>query len=359
MVFAKRGQPPNQIRFVMTATNVRPFVIPADIARHPLVAMRDFYTFPERLFNLIVQGLGHERFDGQLLELERRLSRLVGDHALNVGIRREGLIAYGFLVPSRPLTIRYEDVKDLGWGKSPAEIKEIERIGNERLQALEESTRGYCGWLLTDRTFLDEHDGLIRQHRNRLLDHDFPRPVLASFGRPLPQSRSDEPWVGAFRACYGRWRLQSLAASGLPMPLPVLVPALPQVARNLAAAEGGTTVFVPDIVPVSTRGVLVKTIRDAVHGGQQPKHLAEWLHIVGTENTAKNAIARDGRLFRLQHYWRIVQARHPDAVRRNTERLRSAFGEFFNVSDDSIRKDLTLIARRLGKGWERRPDPLA
>jgi len=46
-------------------------------------------------------------------------------------------------------------------------------------------------------------------------------------------------------------------------------------------------------------------------------------------------------------------------VRRNTERLRSAFGEFFNVSDDSIRKDLTLIARRLGKGWERRPDPLA
>ena len=52
-------------------------------------------------------------------------------------------------------------------------------------------------------------------------------------------------------------------------------------------------------------------------------------------------------------------AHHPAAVHRKGTRLTSAFATFFGVSDDSIRKDLTLIKRRLGKGWERRPDPLA
>jgi hypothetical protein len=137
------------------------------------------------------------------------------------------------------------------------------------------------------------------------------------------------------------------------VPLPALLPSFPELTRNFAAAEGATTLFLPDILPVSTRGVLPETIEDAVHGRQRPEHLTEWLRIVGRNNPAKNVIARYARLFSLRHYWRIVHARHQSAVRRSAARLMSAFAAFFRVSDDSIRRDLTLMARRLGKGWEK------
>jgi hypothetical protein len=336
-----------------------PSFIPRALAQHRLLRKNCFYTLPEGLLTLVVECTRQERFDGELLDMEWQLSKVVGDHSLNAGIWRNGLIEYQLLEPSQPLVIRYDDVKNLGWGKSEQEIREIERIGNQRLGPLEEARRGYCGWLMTNRTFVEEHDRLIHLHREQVCKHTFPKPILASFGHPLVQSSADEAWVAAFRTFYGRWRLQLLAGPGLPVPLPALLPSFPQMTRNFAAAEGGTTLFLPDILPVSTRGVLPETIENAVHGQQKPEHLAEWLRIVGRQNPAKNVIARYARLFRLQHYWRIVHARHQSAVRRHTARLVSAFAAFFRVSDDSIRKDLTLIARRLGKGWERRPDPLA
>jgi hypothetical protein len=290
--------------------------------------------------------------------MEKQLSALVGDHSLYVGIRREGPIAYGHLELSKPLEFSFEAIKHLGWGKSEQEIEQFLRVVNPRRDAVAEPIRGYCGWLMTNRTYVREHDQLIRQYGDQIRDHDFPRPILASCGPPMPQSEPDEPWVGAFRQFYSRWRLQSLVGPGLPMPLPVLVPSFPPLAQHLAAAEGGTTFFLPDIVPVSTRGVLAETIEDAIHGPRQPEHLTPWLCIVKRDNTAKNMIARYARLFGLQHYWRLLFARHSDAVVGNKGRFVAAFAEFFNLSSDSIRKDLMFVGQRLGKGWERRPDPL-
>jgi len=358
MAFPTPPSQPAEIRLKGTDRNLRSFVVPSEIAQHPRVANRYFYSFPERLLNLIIQHVGQDRFDAQLLEMERQISALVGDPSVYVGIRREAPIAYGYLEPSK-LDLSYDDVKHRGWGKSEQEIHEFLRIANPRRDAVAEPIRGYCGWLMTNSAYLAEHDQLIGQHVDRIRDHDFPKPVLASFGSPMPKSPSDEPWVSAFRQFYSRWRLQSLVGPGLPMPLPPLMPSLPAVAGNLAAAEGGASIFMPDIIPLPTRGILSEAIEDAVHGRRSPEQLAEWHHIIRRENPAKNAVPRYARLFSLQHFSRIVHARHPAAVHRKETRLTSAFATFFGVSDDSIRKDLTYIKRRLGKGWERRPDPLA
>ena len=352
-------QQATEIRFQFGAGNFRPFAVPRAFAELPLVAGQYFYTVPTRLWDSIVQSIGGERFDPQLFEMERQLSLLVGDHSFNVGIRRKAPIAYDLLEPSKPLTIPFEQVKQLNWGKSEADIKEIERVGSQRLAAVGEPIRGYCGWLMTSRAFIDEHDQLLHQHRDHVREHDFPKPILASFGQRLPEARSDEPWVAAFLDFYGRWRLQSLNGPGLPRPLPALLASFPAVAQSLAAAEGGTSLFLPDILPVSTRGVLPAAIEDAVHARRASEHLAQWKHIIRRQNPAKNAIARYGRLFSLQHYLRTIHARHQDAVHRNKARLVTAFASYFHVSDDSIQKDLMFITRQLGKDWERRPDPLA
>lgn len=339
--------------------NLSRFVVPRAITQHPLVATRDFYTLPARLLNSIVEHVGQDRFDAQLLEMERQLSALVGDHSVYVGIRREAPIAYGHLEPPQALAFSFDDVKHLGWNMSEQEFREFQPIANPRLETVTAPIRGYCGWLMTNGTYVAEHDQLIRQHADRIREYGFPKPVLAVFGAPLPESPSDEPWVRAFRVFYSRWRLQSLVGPGLPVPLPIGIPTLPAVAGTLAAAEGGTMIFLPDFLPVPVRGILPESIDDAVHGRRSPDHLAEWHHIIRRKNPAKNAIPRYARLFSLQHFSRIVHARHPAAVHRNGTRLTSAFATFFDVSDDSIRKDLTLLKRRLGKGWERRPDPFA
>jgi hypothetical protein len=340
-------------------SELRSFAVPSPFARHPLVDGRYFYTFPERLLTLVVDQVVPDRFDAQILNMERQLSTLVNDRSVYVGIRREAPIAYGYLEASKPVRFSYDDVKHLNWGKSEQEIEQFLRVVNPRRDALTEPLRGYCGWLMTNKTYVAEHDQLICQHARQVRDHDFPIPILAACGPPMPQSAIDETWVNAFRQFYSRWRLQSLVGPGLPMPLPVLLPSFPLLAQNLAAAEGGTSVFLPDIVPISTRGVIHETLDDAVHGGQQPEHLAEWHRIVRRDNTAKNKIARYARLFGLQHYWRLLFERHPNTVVGNKAHLVDAMAEFFNLSIDSIRKDLTFIGKRLGKGWERRPDPLA
>ena len=151
---------------------LRPFAVPADLAKHPLVAGKYFYTLPARLLNLVVQNLGSEQFDHRLLEVEAQLSTLTGDHAVYVGLRREAPIAYDLLEQSRPLKIPYEMIKGLGWGKSEEEIKEIERIATPRLRMLSEPLRGYCGWLMTDPQFIGEHDQLLGQYRREVLEHD-------------------------------------------------------------------------------------------------------------------------------------------------------------------------------------------
>ncbi|HEV8068973.1 MAG TPA: hypothetical protein VGP76_14650 [Planctomycetaceae bacterium] len=350
---------PQPIPLQFFASNLRPFAIPQAWEQHPLVANQWFYTIPERLLTLILREVGDDRFDPQLVQMETELSRLVGDHAVYVGLRRGALIAYELLESPGPLKIRYEDVKDLGWGQSEARIRQFAQIETEQLPALGDPIRGYCGWLMTNPAFVAEHDQLLERYQNQLRQHDFPMPILMSTGQPLPQCPSNEVWVDAFRRFASRWRLQSLVGPGLPRPLPVGLPLMPAVVRNLAAAEGGATIFLTDVNPVPPRSILAEVVEGGASRREESAHLAEWYRIVGQHNPAKNAISHYARLLGVQHYWRIIHARHPAAVKRRAGRLRSAFADYYKVGTDTIRGDLKLITERLGRGWEKRPNSRA
>jgi len=342
--------PPLQI----LSGNLLPFVIPDAWAQSPLLTDGCFYTIPQRLLGLIFESVGPDRFDAQSVQMESELSSLVGKHSVYVGIRARAPIPYDLIEPPQTLAIRYEDVKNLNWGKTESELREFVRTENSRLQTIGEPLRGYSGWLMTNSTFLEEHDQLLREYGDFLRRHDFPKPVLLSGPGTLPQSSPDESWVGAFSRFYGRWQLQSLAGPNLPRPLPVGLPIPPAMAKNLTAAEGSAFVFLPDIVPAPSHRALAEAIESGVNHGEKATHLAEWHHIVGQHNVAKNTISRYARLMGLQHYWRTVHQRHAAALRRNAARLRAAFATYFDVSDDSIRKDIEFIGQRLGRGWEER-----
>ena len=59
--------------------------VPDDCRQHPLVLHRYFYTLPSDVIDSIVEFVGEDRFDDSLLDVERRLSAICGDHTGNVG----------------------------------------------------------------------------------------------------------------------------------------------------------------------------------------------------------------------------------------------------------------------------------
>jgi hypothetical protein len=91
------------------------------------------------------------------------------------------------------------------------------------------------------------------------------------------------------------------------------------------------------------------------------EHLLPWLEIVRADSQAKKSIERYGRLFVLQHFWRIVCARHAAAVAGRFAQLRRAFaswlfpkahGPDLTKKEVLVRKDLDALAKaRGGADW--------
>jgi hypothetical protein len=160
-----------------------------------------------------------------------------------------------------------------------------------------------------------------------------------------------EQFVREFEEFFVRWRLDGMPAPWVPQPMGAHVPVcdLRPVLGHMR--HGGTTVYIPDICPLPTQEELRKMLEDAVRNREAPDYLAEWFGIIPAGNAAKNQIARYGRVFEVQHYMRALYARHGTALHRKKSSLILALAEFFDVSDDSIQRDLSLIDQRLGPEW--------
>jgi hypothetical protein len=250
-------------------------------------------------------------------------------------------------------------------GMNPLEAKQALRIFGERdAVPLERFRRGYAGWLLTNQQFLDEHDILLTEHAETILRWGThltgivlpPRMFL-----PGTDPTEDPDW-GAFNsACeefFTRWRLQSLAGPYLPVPLQALIAgSFPwTVVKHLMRAGG--VFFLPDTMPIPSRDQIRGQLDDALHHGEQPDHLSEWLNIVRASNSARNQLDRFARLFEIQHYWRLLCQRHTSILEGNIGRVEIALGRFFGISLGAIHADLIEIRERLGKGWLDRPWPI-
>ena len=300
-----------------------------------------YFGIPGALLELVVSELGEDRLRGEDLDRDRQLAAINVD----VGCWRGAVIQYPYLAPRAPVNLGESAASILQ--KTPVEIRRLQHELEARCAAIEGPMRGYLGWLLTQRAFLDEHDQLVSEFRVQLRSHGFPQPVWTSL-RGL--EATDATWVQRFREFYARWRLQSLRAPYLPLPEG------PRIPDSLARVrvEGQVRTMVPDIFPTLGRGLIDDSLEDALRGGRLPEHLAGWMRIVRRQNQAKNVFEKWERIFRLQHYWKVLHQRYSQALRRKKTALIAAFAEFFDVSSDSIKNDLNAIARNLGAGWETR-----
>ncbi|MEW4529426.1 hypothetical protein [Maioricimonas sp. JC845] len=307
-------------------------------------------ALPSRLLELIVQNVGEERFDADALQREQQLAQMAPVERGIVGFWRGRHISYPFLSPRQPLVFNQQAADILK--RSIGNLASIAADYNRRSEQLDLPRRGYLGWLLTNRQFLEEHDVLVDRHRQRLETYGFPAATPSSCSKQQPARINDTAWVHEFRKFFERWRLQGLDAPHLPRPL---APRLPDLFANAPAGVCSTSL--PDIYPTLGRGAMDECLEDALRGAGQPPHLAGWMEIVEKDNPAKNRIGKLARQFRLQHFWRILHQRHDTALSRRRKALRHCFAEFLNVSEDTVRSDLREIECCLGPDGSRGSTP--
>lgn len=329
------------------------------------------YLLPKNLLKPICSHVDTSRFDKQALQNERDLTARSTLHG-QVGYWGTWNIVSDLLEDSPPLQ-KPDDFKPADFGTTKDRLQAAMAAANERLTKVTTHRIGYAGWLVLNRQFIDEHDALLRQYRDRFLAEGFPMTFDSTdvaaprrFRRAFPLMQNNRPndasafileadtWLNDYQRFCERWRLSHLAGPYLPEPL------MPQIPLGVGPAPG-TQVFVfPDIYPIIGRGFIGEVVEDALRGGssEDREHLLEWFQIAGNENSARNTISRFGRLLRLQHYWRILHQRHADALVGQKGKLQNAFAEYFGLSEESLKRDLQEIQRQLGPDWSNRPDPL-
>lgn len=331
--------------------------VPSTFLHHPQIKARYFFTLPNALWDVVISLLGEDRFDADALELERQLSRICGDHSSVAGFWQGRAFVYNLL---RPIPGRMPSAEDAAWSGrdvNKAKFDNTMRLYEERSKGFARVTQAYAGWLLTNRTFVDEHNALFVEWSDMVQ-----RWGLNRLGILLPTKgllRGDDPtadprWTDysvAFEEFFSRWRLLGLAAPYLPIPIqPLMGGAMPMsVLTQLNRARGAFCL--PDTFPVSSRDDLRNILEDALRGSEGPDHLKDWQALIARDNSAKKPLGKFARLFEVQHYWRILRRRHPRAIHRKLGLLKVALSEFLKMSTDSIHRDLLFIGQRLGKDW--------
>jgi hypothetical protein len=131
--------------------------VPEAYRQHPLVHDRYFYTLPLQVLDAVVAEIGLEHFDTDLLAMERQLSGICGDHTIHVGFWQNVILPYRELRPQKMEPFPDDLIRENK--QIPAVINHASRIFRERDSALlSRFSRGYCGWLMTNPTFIDERD---------------------------------------------------------------------------------------------------------------------------------------------------------------------------------------------------------
>ncbi len=330
---------------------------------HAQVTGRFYYALPRQLVNLLEAVLGSSTFDPAAWDLERRLATETDQPWNRVGYRDGFPLDYPYLFEPVGMEIP-NDVRTAA-GMSTGQTATLIATWSGAAPRFRGPTVGYCGWLLTNPDFLTEHDALLDRWLGHLFHHPIPGPadiqrrVLPANGE-LPVAPSPAAFVADFAGFYDRWRLTGLAAPYPPSPAVPQVPA-PIPARN--QPRTGVTFFLPDTFPVPSREQLRDLLEDALRGGQTPEHLAEWRDLVRGDQRSKNAIARYGWLFVLQHLMTVLYFRHGSALHRKSGSVERILAQYLigdrPGGEDTIHKDLGFIRRRLGSDWLAAGEPVA
>ncbi len=332
------------------------FGLPPQFRDHPLLSAAPYFTLPGKLFQQLLDDVGEKRFDADLLEMEDLLSDMCGDHSSRIGFWRGQPINFLLLRPKNNLTDDFFVQGMSAWGKNSEQARLILAVGQERLDWTVDVRRGYCGWLMTNRAFLDEQRQLFHSWASKVAQQGIPRMGTVLRNAPsLPKVELAEgempAFIQAFEDFFIRWRLEGMPAPWAPQPMGPHLPVADLRPVFGHMRQAGTTFYIPDIYPVPSRDALREIIEEALRACKPPAHLAEWFEIVRSDNTAKNQIPRYARVFELQHYLRALYARHAAALKRTKSAIIRVFSMYLGVSDDTVARDLNFIAARLGPDW--------
>ncbi len=347
----------NEGSFSHDHSGLRPLRIPEKYCRHPLVKDRVFFTLPADLLGQLFLGSGATAFGSLEKDMELDLSSVMGDHTHTVGFWRNQPVVYGHLRQRKLTDIRLDaaTLQKLGWELTVEKANANLQTAESRLSRMSEIAQGYAGWLTTNPAFVQEKDDLLRQFASQVNQWGIPNltgpPRLAVREEATPAEPALTTCCEKFQEFCIRWRLAGLAAPNLPLPLQPQTPALGLALMTGPLTEIGSVFYLPDTYPVPSRDELRDILEDSLRGSGTASHLSEWTELVRGGNPAKNQIPRFGRIFELQHYWRILHERHAQAIRGRLGDLKFAIAEFLGTSSDSIHGDLIFIRKRLGEDW--------
>lgn len=359
--FAQHG-PPENVTFVNVLaldSRLNHTTVPSQFRSHSLVRGRYFYSIPRQLLERVFEGEVGENleFDQNLYELELSMSAVSGDHSFQIGHWNGQPVLFA-LMDKPPW--RQRDLMETGLSKAKA--ASTAKLMNERLSTFSEISGAYCGWLMTNRVFLEEMNGLLRDFGDRML-----RWGTSMVGLPISKSMlpgqfnptGEEGWqeydTAVLEFCV-RWRLQGLAGPRIPVPMkPMISGQFPITIVNQLMRAGGVFNW-PDTFPLFAKDVLRDLIADALQPSSDTQHLEGWHKIIDVRNKAKNQFPSLERRFRLQHFWRLLRQRHPGIFNRRAARIERAFAAFFGVTESSMHADRMTIQKALGKDWDLRAE---
>jgi hypothetical protein len=281
-----------------------------------------------------------------------------------VGFHRGEQIRYDLLAAKPRLVDSTSGIldwfkNDPGWqGITPQKLANTMELADERLEWISAQRRGYCGWLLTNETFLSEHNSLLRRHRRQMGEYRLPTlgsmPEAGSkqsVRRRKKVGRATRDYARAVDGFLARWQLAGMAGPYLPVPLGPLIPVLSEALITQLMRAGGAMLYFPRNFAIPSEDELRPLIEDAIRGHKPEPHLAPWLEIVSNANPNKGEMMRRyGRIFELQHYLRLLRERHSTALKDNIGRLQQAFSSYFSCSVDQIRQDMRVIDAALAPG---------
>ncbi|HEY2585497.1 MAG TPA: hypothetical protein VGI81_07030 [Tepidisphaeraceae bacterium] len=347
--------------------------VPDPYREHRLIRGQFYSTLPRELLEDVVVAVGVDRFDPELLAMDRSLSAESGDHSAVVGFRNGFAVTYGQLGQARSvLSLLDEGIAAFGpppgWPAMTSWHRAALAVADDRITRLRQTARAYAGWLCLDRQFIAEHDAFLATWGDKAREFGLDAPTPA----PPPKDRPDavpapfREYTAARDRFLLRWQLAGLAGPYLPVPP---MPHLPLAggAAVLPNPALGTTFFLPTIFPLPDRQELKQRIDEALDRQRLSAHLGGWSELIATDMAHRGKVMpRLARVFVLQHYWRVLFARHAAALHRQLGRLHEAFAGFLgtalggsSIEARVIKDDLVELGRaRGGPNWHLTPTPL-
>jgi hypothetical protein len=102
-------------------------IVPAKFLGHPLIQGQCFFTLPRALWDEVLNQVGHEKFDSELVKVEDTLAEICGDHSTHVGFLDGKGICFELRRPAA-WTPSEEFARSIGWQVNQAKLDLIIRL---------------------------------------------------------------------------------------------------------------------------------------------------------------------------------------------------------------------------------------